>query len=380
MASIKNISGLVKHDRFMSYKDVDPEKFYLFVFPDQGFPDRFSLYKAHKDIFKYFEQNKDFSLLVCSSSAEEDDEDMNETLSSSQPIPYTRDRDISIFVDYSRKLLVFIKTRSRDSVNAYIVSTDRESVNSLGDMVSKKFSIQYDEEVVRFGVLYDTGYGIEVEKIPLLDKDFSNFDVALNYGESFVESDKIIIDKLKNNKQNLFLLHGCAGTGKTTFIKSLAKRVKEKTFIFIPPQYVESLVSPKLIPILLSHKNSVLVLEDAEKAIVSRENGEGNESLVSSILNLSDGILGAMLNISFIITFNTQKNQIDKAILRKGRLSYEKEFKPLPIEEAQRLLDKLNKKHTATEPMTLADIYNVDADIGRDNSVEPERSIGFKVS
>ena len=41
--------------------------------------------------------------------------------------------------------------------------------------------------------------------------------------------------------------------------------------------------------LLLENKNSILILEDAEKAILNRN--ENNESsLVSSLLNISDGI------------------------------------------------------------------------------------------
>ena len=58
--------------------------------------------------------------------------------------------------------------------------------------------------------------------------------------------------------------------------------------------------------------------EDAEKVIGDRQNS-GSSVGVSNLLNLSDGILGDILNIHVIATFNMDKERIDSALLRKGR-------------------------------------------------------------
>ena len=69
----------------------------------------------------------------------------------------------------------------------------------------------------------------------------------------------------------------------------------------------------------MKHKNSVLVIEDAERVISDRQ-GHGSSAGVSNILNLTDGILGDCLNIQIIATFNMARERIDSALLRKGRL------------------------------------------------------------
>ena len=227
-----------------------------------------------------------------------------------------------------------------------------------------------------FGVLYPEGSRITIKELPLDDAHIQGMDVGLNYGSGFQKHHDTVLSKLQHNKRGLFIFHGQPGTGKTTYIKYLAHLFGGKRmFIFIPTMNLETLVSPQLLPILLDHKDSILVLEDAEKAVVSRENQLGNESLVSTLLNIGDGILGSMLNLSLVVTFNTKKDKIDSALLRKGRLLYEYEFKPLDIPDAKKLITKLGSEHKVTEPMTVADIYNISNETGHQE--EEQRKIGF---
>jgi len=172
------------------------------------------------------------------------------------------------------------------------------------------------------------------------------------------------------------LFFGGAGVGKTFYIKHLAGLVKRR-FIFIPTGMVDSIVHPSLIKVLMDNPNSILVLEDAEKAVISREHDDSNSSLVSAILNLSDGILSSLLNTSLIVTFNTERQKIDKAILRKGRLFAEHKFDKLSIEESKKLAKHLNKNVNITEPMSLAEIYNDSED--NFHTEEKNRKIGFQV-
>jgi len=140
---------------------------------------------------------------------------------------------------------------------------------------------------------------------------------------------------------------------------------------------VASLFSPKMVQSIYTFKDSVLILEDAELCVFKRD-GTNNE-LVSGILNITDGLLKDLLNISIFVTFNSSKiDELDKALLRKGRLKAMYKFDALPREDAQKLLIHLGKKETATGPMTLADIYNVDdvVDLGGE-IVTVKTGVGF---
>ena len=108
---------------------------------------------------------------------------------------------------------------------------------------------------------------------------------------------------------------------------------------------------------LLKNRNSILVIEDAEKVITTRENLSEN-SVVSTILQLTDGLFSDYLNIKIICTFNTNIDRVDKALLRKGRLIANYEFKPLSVEKSNELLKALGH-HSNGADMTLADIFNM---------------------
>lgn len=199
-------------------------------------------------------------------------------------------------------------------------------------------------------------------------------DLELNYGSSFIEVHEAIISRLnKNNDKGIILLHGDPGTGKTSYIKHLTTLIKEKDILFIPPSMAEMLSEPSIIPFLMDHKNSILIIEDAERVISDRE-GNGSPAGVSNILNLTDGILGDCLSIQVIATFNMKREKIDQALLRKGRLIAEHKFENLSVDETNKLLKHIEKDFKSSESMCLADIYNVDVEIFRASN---KSKIGF---
>jgi Cdc6-like AAA superfamily ATPase len=188
-------------------------------------------------------------------------------------------------------------------------------------------------------------------------------DLELNYGTDFSKVHKVIVDRLNsNNDKGIILLHGDPGTGKTSYIKHLSTLVKDKDILFIPPSMAEMLSEPTIIPFLMDHKNSILIIEDAERVISDRE-GNGSPAGVSNILNLTDGILGDCLNIQVIATFNMKREKIDQALLRKGRLIAEHKFEKLSVDETNKLLKHLEKNQEVEEGMVLADIYNIDTEV-----------------
>jgi len=203
----------------------------------------------------------------------------------------------------------------------------------------------------------------------------SDMDIELNYGEEFLKVHETIVKRLnKPNDKGIILFHGDPGTGKTSYIKYLTKLVGDKEILFIPPSMAESLSEPSIIPFLMEHKDSILIIEDAEKVIADREMN-GSSAGVSNILNLTDGILGDCLNIQIVATFNMKREKIDSALLRKGRLIAEHKFAPLSVENANRLLKKLGSEKTVDKPTSLADIYNIDEDVFK---VDNKQQIGFK--
>jgi len=109
---------------------------------------------------------------------------------------------------------------------------------------------------------------------------------------------------------------------------------------------ISHLSSPEFADIITdTHKGSVLILEDAEKALMKRESDDGfsNSTLVSSILNLTDGLYADLGQLAIIATYNCDRNLIDPALLRKGRLKAEYRFDKLDTDRAKLLVKKLGK-------------------------------------
>ena len=126
----------------------------------------------------------------------------------------------------------------------------------------------------------------------------------------------------------------------------------------MPVNLIHELTSPKMLEFLVDYPNVIFVIEDAEN--IMQDRNRTMSSPVSTLLNISDGLLSDCLNIQLICTFNAPVSTLDKALLRKGRLIARYEFQELEIAKAQSLSDKLGFKNSINTLMTIGDIYNQD--------------------
>ena len=212
--------------------------------------------------------------------------------------------------------------------------------------------VQHNESGT-LGLLYHGPGGFNTQEFTIPNPVI---DFELNYNSGFRKiHDTIYLALALDKGKGLVLLHGKPGTGKTTYIRYLIN-VLNKNKIFVPPNLTEMLSDPGFIPFLMDNPNCVLFVEDAENVLLSREDGQNNQA-VSNILNITDGLLSDCLNIQIVATFNTHIKNIDEALLRKGRLITQYEFKPLEPERAEKLANSLHVWLDDTENLTLADIY-----------------------
>jgi hypothetical protein len=205
--------------------------------------------------------------------------------------------------------------------------------------------------------------------------DFSAVDIHEMYNDDFAEINEIINASMARTESGIVLLHGDPGTGKTTYIKHLICKFMDKEFIFIQNDFVHDLLKPSFISFLLQNKNSVLIIEDAEKVVVSRDD-VSEDSVVSTILQLTDGLFSDFLNIKILCTFNTDIKHIDKALLRKGRMIAKYNFAPLSEEKTAMLAKKLGHD-SVSGSMTLADIFEFDK---REFKNAVKKAVGFNIS
>jgi hypothetical protein len=211
------------------------------------------------------------------------------------------------------------------------------------------------EKLPGFKVLVASDGGFYTEDVNTID--FRSIDISELYNDDFADVDSIIMQSLSKNEAGIVLLHGDPGTGKTTYIKHLISKFQDKEFIFIQNDFVKDLLKPAFISFLLNNKNAILIIEDAEKVVITRENAY-DDSVVSTILQLTDGLFSDFLNIKIICTFNTTIDRLDKALLRKGRMIAKYKFSALTPEKAAALARKLGYENV-TGSLTLADIFGL---------------------
>ena len=226
----------------------------------------------------------------------------------------------------------------------------------------EKFKIDATNKKV--GLIVKDEYGLILQKFDISRKEKLNLDK--NYNDDFKGISKKIVKKLNEKSgKGIILLHGDPGTGKTTYIRYLTRLIK-KEIIFLPNNMVDILATPEFVPFMMKYPDSILIIEDAEKVVRDR-NSSGNEAAVSNLLNLSDGILGDCLKTQIVATFNTERQLIDSALLRKGRLIAEYKFEKLGVDKTNKLLKSLSIDYKTETPMVLSDIYNYQDTIGLEN-------------
>lgn len=224
----------------------------------------------------------------------------------------------------------------------YDMDNASEIRKHLNELISIK--LDFSKEIT---VVIKTNAGFSFKQLPITPLDISIEDM---YNDDFEQVHEHLVHELQHGTKGIALLHGTPGTGKTNYIKWLTTQVPNKRFIFVSPNLVPYLADPSFLEELLENKKTILVLEDCENYIKDRS--EQND-VVSTVLNITDGILSDLLEIQVLCTFNTDLYTVDKALLREGRLIVEYKFDPLVAKKAAKLLEE-----DVDEEMTLAQIFN----------------------
>lgn len=259
----------------------------------------------------------------------------------------------------------------------YDLDSDFDAEKFIDDFISKLPLIDEKGEdeypcvnLVSFS--NDAGYyTVDAEINPV------TIDIEKNYNDDFLPIYDDIVKFLSSEerKSGLIVLNGDPGTGKSYLIRHLIKNI-DNNYVLIPPSMAENLSSPEFTSFLMSNTDSVFILEDCETVIKQRSMADFT-SAVSSILNMSDGIMSDIFNGKFICTFNADMGSIDDAILRKGRCYAKYTFGKLDKEKAKVLLNErgITLPEDEYKDLTLADIYHYE-----DKNVESvikKKKIGF---
>jgi len=292
------------------------------------------------------------------------------------------DRHYAIFLDDFPCIISVDETsRSYDRDGEYYTTyvydvyykTYDDNVKKVVNLIWKNSFHVEDIEIskqINFVTTTNGGYTLISKEIKL-----NNVDVQRNYNDDFEKVDKITNDFIDGDDSGLIIFNGEPGTGKSYYIKNLIN-THNKQFVFVTQDIANQMACPEFINFLMTLEDSVLILEDCENIVSSRNQGN-NSSAISNILNICDGILSDVLNIKIIVTFNTDLKNVDSALLRKGRLKYQYTFDKLSLEKTKALLKELygdDYDVSDVKPMTLAEIYNLESNGSNSNS---KKKIGF---
>ena len=272
-----------------------------------------------------------------------------------------------------------------DAPRMYVLATESgRSRDLMGELAKNFFKPKRHRNKAVFNVIFQQ-YGETAStsvpvKRPFLRKAE---DFAIHYGEPFLVFHESLVSRMKRLRQGVAVLRGEPGTGKTTYIRALMWQLRRThRFYTIPLQEFTRMTASDVTSFWLDEKKKhekqtiVMVIEDAEDLI--RGDGHERPPQIATLLNLSDGLIGELLEFQIIVTVNCPLEDIDPAITRKGRLMAYHEFRRLTEAEAARLAAHHNLKlyePSPAEGWTLAEVFNFSEAGGYERGV-PAR-LGF---
>jgi len=278
--------------------------------------------------------------------------DIKDTISTKRPYGMRTDTSIAYKIFLLQDDLVVGINVMQDTAHILYKNTPSDIIETIEKEITAIKKVKYKDDPMLGLLLMENG-SVNANWFHIKK---TNLSVVENYNDDFLTIHKLILKRIaKRNDKGLLLLHGKPGTGKTTYIRYLIGQIK-KNVLFIPNSIALNLTNPEMVKMMMNNKNGVFVIEDAETLLLDRNNYQN--SAVANLLNLTDGLLSDVFNVQIICTFNTDIKNLDKALLRKGRLIAMYEFKELETSKAQALSNKLGSKEIIKSPMILSEIYN----------------------
>lgn len=361
-------------DGLTGYGEINPRKLFTMAFNE--FPSTYNWYPDDKQRFdlpktnlaKLKEVLGDFKYRIKSSNSIDDDND------------YEDEEDVPIDIDFAKTSLIEIYsdlgifTLNTSYIEYLYPTTIKDPEEIVVKITEALCFISNQGKSTEVGLVCISNGEYWVSRDSDSRINYTDINLEENYNDDFIAVNKKITEFLnpENRKSGVVLLSSIAGCGKTTLIKNFISQYPNN-YIYITPGMASHLADPEFTSFLMNNKNSVFILEDCEEVIMDRSDSSISTA-IAALLNMADGLMSDIFSGKFICTFNTDLDNIDKALLRPGRCIVNYRFEKLCTEKTKNLLNKRGIYLDNYEPLTLADIYNYE---NIDHKDELNSKIGF---
>jgi hypothetical protein len=240
----------------------------------------------------------------------------------------------------------------------------------LNEFVSKDFLFIPSEEN-KFYMIARNAQGLYNQAVDFEPCEIKDDNYCMYYGDNFPH-EKMLEFVTNDDTDNLMILHGPPGTGKSEYLKHLFEASNRKV-IYVPPSMLAMVSTPDFVSYMIENRETLIVIEDAEEILSTDRN-----AATQNLLGMSSGLLKSALDIKCICTLNCDIGKIDPALLRKGRLHFEHLFRKLTRDEGRRLAKFAGIDIEIDDDITLSEIFNNAPTSVKDNFAS--RPIGFHAS